>query len=132
MTDENFTPKMAQLLSAFDRTYTITPLTDHFARSTPDVDWMRGLSTWDPAPAVLCGDGRILRNRVERTVLKEADLMFVYLASGWTNIPWPVQAWKIIKVWPDIIKEVSRSRDPSLIEITVKLKVDNKGPISRL
>jgi len=132
VSDENFTRRMAELLSVFDRINTITPLVDHFEPGTPDIEWITALASWNRKPAILGGDGRILRNESERVALKEADLTFVYLQSGWTNIPWDVQAWKILKAWPTVIKEVERARKPVLIEVTVNLKIDNRGPISSL
>jgi hypothetical protein len=102
-TDECFMYKANRLVEAFDRENEIRPLLDHFDRGTPDVKWIPAIAAWNPKPVVVCGDGRILKNRVERQVLKEAGLTFICLASGWTNLPWPTFAWKIIKVWPAIV-----------------------------
>ena len=81
-TDECFMYKANKLVEAFDRENEIRPLLDHFERGTPDITWIPAISVWNPKPVVICGDGRILKNKVERQVLKEAGLNFICLASG--------------------------------------------------
>ena len=122
-TDECFMYKANALLEAFDRENQIIPLIDRFEPGTPDVVWIPAIATWNPKPIVVCGDGRILRNKVERQVLREAGLTFVCLASGWTNLEWHVFAWKIIKVWPTIC-DVARNLRPTVFEVSAQtLKV---------
>ena len=105
-TDECFMRKANALLEAFDPENPIRALLDHFAPGTPDIEWIPAIAAWVPKPVIVCGDARILRNKVERAVLNEAGLTFICLAPGWTNLPWPTFAWKIIKVWPDVVEEV--------------------------
>lgn len=127
--DENLSPRMVELLEVFDRRNRIRAHVDYFKAATPDVEWLSELATWDPRPALLCGDGRILRNRAELAALKDAQLTFVHLAPGWTNLLWEEQAWKIIKCWPHIVHEVTRTRVPAILEVTIKGKVSRKGSL---
>lgn len=124
-TDECFMYKANALLEAFDRENEIRALIDCFARGTPDIVWIPEVAKWSPKPVIVCGDGRILRNKVERRVLADAALTFVCLTSGWTNLDWNTFAWKIIKAWPAIVQNVSRVLRPTVFEISPQtLKVE--------
>ena len=120
------------MLNNFDRDNEIRASLDYFDEGTKDEEWMRVVASWDSSSVAVCGDGRILRNKVEKKVLKECGLMFVYLASGWTNLVWVQFAWKIVKVWPDIVKNVKQVRYPMVFEVTPRLKIQSRGRISTL
>jgi hypothetical protein len=113
-------------VEAFDRVNEIRPLLDYFPAGTPDTTWIATVAKWNPKPTVECGDGRILRNKVERQVLKEAGLTFVCLASGWTNFEWPVFAWKIIKVWPTIVASAQVLQPTVFVVSPNTLKVEKE------
>jgi len=134
-TDENISKKAAYMLDIFEQKHQVRACLDYFDQGTPDTVWMRDIASWDenePVVAV-CGDGRILKNEVQKRVLKECKLMFVYLARGWTNLRWEVFAWKIIKAWPDIVKNVQQARHPMVFEVSAGgLKVQASGRISDL
>lgn len=124
-TDECFMYKANALLEAFDRENEIRPLLDYFERGTPDVAWIPSVAAWTPKPIIVCGDGRILRNKVERNVLKEAKLTFVCLSSGWTNLSWNVFAWKIVKAWPSIVQSAGGVIRPTIFEVSPQtLKIE--------
>lgn len=125
--DENVNPRMAALLEAFDPDCRVRHLTHQFERGTPDLVWIPDLAERDESWAVLAGDGRILRNKVERSALKQANLTFVHLAPGWTNLKWEEQAWKMIRVWPVIREEVERVSRPTVFQVKVQLKVERIG-----
>ena len=131
--DENFTVLGVRLLEAFDQQNEIRHLTDSFPKGTPDTTWIPSVAEWDLKPTVIGGDGRILRNKAERAALRQADLSFVYLTSGWTNLAWPVLAWKIVKVWPDVVRNVKTARRPTVYEVGPgSLKVKRIGDTARL
>ena len=73
------------MLASFDRKNDIKAHEDCFEKGTADTEWILEVATWEPKPIIVCGDGRILKNRSEQTALRNANLMFVYLARGWTN-----------------------------------------------
>ena len=130
--DENIIEHVARMLAAFDREHEMRHALDHFDRGTPDTEWIPVVASWNGDPVAVCADGRILKNKVERQVLKESGLMFVYMASGWTNTPWPDYAWKIVKVWPQIVRNVRQARYPMVFEVSVGLKVQQFARIDRL
>lgn len=119
-TDENFIYKANALLEAFDQTHSIRPLIDHFDRGTPDVEWIKQIATWTPKPFVITGDSHIRTRPQERRALQESGLTFFCLARGWTNTAWNEYAWRLIKLWPDIVSEAERSTRPSVFEVTFK------------
>ena len=75
--DENMIESAARVIGAFDRTHEVRHLLDRFPRGTADVEWIRTVASWEGDPVAVCADGRILKNAVERRVLKECGLMFV-------------------------------------------------------
>ena len=121
--DRNLPLQMARLIEAFDRASRVRHLDDEFEQITPDVVWIRDVARWDPKPAIVCGDGRILRNQAEAQALREAGLTFFHLAEGWVNLPWREQAWKMIKVWPSIVDD-AHPRRPTVYRVSVQLKVE--------
>ncbi|MCH8966382.1 MAG: hypothetical protein IID43_01770, partial [Planctomycetes bacterium] len=119
-TDENISSKIAPLLEAFDPDHQIRCYENYFNKGEPDTEWLRQIATWSEKPTVLNGDGRILTNPAELAALREANLMFVVFGKRWTDLNWPTFAWKIIKVWPQIVQEVHTTRRPTLFRVTVK------------
>ncbi len=116
--DESVPYPTARLLESFDRSNKIRALLDYFDAGVADVEWMEAVSQWDPKPAIVAGDGRILRNEAELATLKHAALSFVCLRPGWTELDWKKDfAWKIIKLWPSITAEVERAREPTLFAV---------------
>ncbi len=130
-TDENIPPYFGRMLDDFDQTHEVRACLDYFERGIIDVEWIRKVASWKN-PVAICGDGRILRNDVEKKVLKECGLTFVHLAPGWTNMKWQDQAWKIIKAWPDIVRNIQEASYPMLFEVAVGGKVYSRGRISSL
>jgi len=134
-TDENISKNAAYMLGYVEPQHQVRAFVDYFKSGTPDTVWMREVALWneDETTVIVCGDGRILKNRVEKQVLKECGLMFVLLASGWTNLEWRDFAWKIVKVWPDVIKNVEQARYPMVFEVMAgTLKIHPRGRISAL
>ena len=135
-TDENVPDNLTRMLDIFDRTNQVRALVDYFPKATSDTDWMKGVSKWreeegDDVVAV-CGDGRILKNKVEKKVLKECDLMFVHLLPGWSHLQWDELVWKFVRAWPSIVKEVSRANYSMLFRLSASGKVSSMGRISSL
>ncbi len=120
------------MLSYFDRNNEMRASIAYFPKGTHDKDWLPVVASWGDKIVVVSGDARILKNRVERQVLKECKLGFVYLAPGWTKLQWEEYAWKIVKVWPDIVKNVEQTPYPSVFEVSMGLKVQAESLISKL
>ncbi|HKI33466.1 MAG TPA: hypothetical protein VKA46_16545 [Gemmataceae bacterium] len=97
-----------------------------FTTTTADEVWISTLAAdGDPLWLVISGDGRILRNKAQRAVLDGAKLPFFYLAKGWINRPIHEQAWKFMKVWPEILARARQGKG-RIFEVTSgsSLKVD--------
>lgn len=121
--DENLPRRFGPLLSAFDREHTFECHHTNFGAGIPDVDWMSVLGKRDEKPAIVCGDGRILRNPAELAALKDAGLTFVCLLPAWVHMTWHHQAWKMIKYWPEVVKNVVNAKRPSVFDVTGRGKV---------
>jgi len=117
--DENMPRPAARMLDAFDHENEVLSIIDELGPGLSDEEWMRRLAELRPPPTIVSGDGRILRNRSERRVLKECGLMFVALSRGWTNLRWEEMAWKLVKAWPSIAQEVNRARRSTVFEVKV-------------
>jgi hypothetical protein len=131
--DENISPSAARMLDIFDQKHQVRHHSNFFKAGTPDSEWLTSIASWEDDVIVLCADGRILTNKVQKQVLKECGLMFVYLSRGWTNLEWADIAWKIIKIWPKIVQSVEEARQPMVFEVPVSaLKVRSFGPIRNL
>jgi hypothetical protein len=133
LADENFQRQAVQLLKAFDQKITIRYLTDEFGRGVKDIDWLASAGRMEPKPVILSGDGQILKNRVEKSTFRQAELIYVLLAPGWIHLEWREFAWKIVKAWPDIVKSTQRVARPSVFEVKVgSLKVSLISQTARL
>jgi len=123
--DENISPNLAKMLDAFDPVNEVVHILEYLAPGTADVDLIGELSTWDPKPVLISGDGRILKNKVELSALKSADLTFFVLAKGWNNLSWEDWGWKSVRAWPKLALEAQKIRHPTVYEVspgTLKIK----------
>ena len=100
--------RMVQVYEEGPNGHQIVHLDDdgRFLHNTPDVEWIKVLAgNGKPRWIIISGDGRILKNSVERAALREAALPFCCLASQWMNMPFHDQAWRFIKAWASIVKK---------------------------
>lgn len=130
--DENISKNMAYILRLYDLENTMIASSDEFDQGTPDIDWLKEVSKWGDDVVVVSTDANILKNKVEKPVLKECGLPFVCLAKNWSTLPWQVQVLKLLKAWPDIVKTITSKKQPCLVEVTVNGKVKDKGLIRNL
>jgi len=130
--DENFPRRAAYILDQFDSKHEVRAFLDYFEKGTSDTDWMPVAASWNGKPVAIGGDGRILKNKAERRVLKECGLLFVLLSPGWTHLKWDVFVHKIVGTWPDIVRNVEQARYPMLFEVSIGGKVRVLGLISGL
>jgi hypothetical protein len=81
---------------------------ERFHPRTTDTEWMTTLGQdGEPPWIVVSGDGRILKNKVERRVLEEMKLLFFCLDKPWPNTELYEYAWKFMKVWPRIVRRAT-------------------------
>jgi PIN like domain len=117
--DRNMPPQLARMVDVLEREHTARSYYDDdgFTDSTPDVEWIGQLAADLPPWIVVSGDGRILKNKIELSALKEARLTFFCLTRTWMHMKIYEQAWKFIKVWPDIV-ENAKGTTPRVFEIS--------------
>lgn len=80
----------------------VVPLRDRFPTGVSDVEWLTVLGAerdW----LVLSGDVAITKRPLERKVWLDSGLTVFFLQSGWTNLRFWDQAWKLVKWWPTIL-----------------------------
>lgn len=125
--DASLPHPLASMIQAFARDVRTTHLHDHFCANTPDAEWIRAVASWDPPPVVLTADGRLLRNPAESAVLRESGLTYVVFDEAWARLQWKENAWKYVKVWPQIHRE-SQVSVPTVFRVTVGMRVEKHAP----
>ena len=118
--DRNMPPQLARMMvDALKREHTARSYydDDRFSETTPDVEWITVLAADDPPWIILSGDGRILKNKTEKSALKEANLTFFCLSRQWMHMKIYEHAWKFIKVWPENV-ENAKGTTPRIYEIS--------------
>lgn len=118
--DRCFPVRIARVIHAFERGHTVRHLDDdeRFEPTTPDTEWITALGQYDPAWIIVSVDRGILRNKAERAALVNAGLKFYYLTRQWAKLSFHEQAWRFLKVWPDIVESASHEKG-RVFEVTV-------------
>ncbi|MFO0961281.1 MAG: hypothetical protein U0625_00085 [Phycisphaerales bacterium] len=128
--DENFPVRLVRILDHFDADSSFEHLIDAMERGTRDVEWIQTLANRSPRPAVITGDGRILRNAAELQVLRANPLTMFVLASGWVHLPWEEYVLKFLKVWPRI-RESAGAREPCVFEVPSRTSPTSRSPMTQ-
>jgi len=132
-TDENISEYLARMIALFDRDSVVQPHCDHFPKGTSDAVWIPAVSSWNPRPSCVIGDGRILKTPALRIVAKQSEMTFIVMGESFMNLPWEEQAWRFIKMWPSVVKAVSAIHRPTIFDVGVKsLKVQSRMSLSQL
>ena len=127
--DENISVNLVRLLREYEGgQIEICACEEHFDRGTPDEEWLRPVGSWEPQPAILGGDGRILSNPVKLAALKAASLHYFLFAEGYTNLSWHPMVMKTIEAWPHI-RDAAGARAKTIFKVTINSKVE---PVCRL
>jgi hypothetical protein len=104
--DNQLSPHLARSIHALASAdgHEVTHLREKFSPATKDPIWIPALSK-EGGWIIISGDLDIIRTRAERPVWKAAGLTGFFLKRGWLSIdPWE-QAWRLVKWWPDIVKQ---------------------------
>jgi hypothetical protein len=107
-----------KLLAAKDG-HEIQHLRDQFPPATTDVEWINKLGA-DGEWVIVSGDLRISRSKHERAAWLQSHLTSFFLAKGWMNISFWEQAWKLIRWFPDIVKQAGMVKPGAGFEVPVK------------
>ena len=89
-----------------------------FLQNTPDVEWIKSVSQWHPKPIVISADCAILKKPDEIRELERANLIFVCLAKQWPEMSIWDQAWRFIKMWPQITAQVEGLKRPEMFSLS--------------
>jgi hypothetical protein len=110
--DRCFPIRVVRMINAYETEHAIRHHDEdnRFTPTTSDIEWMTILGKDDPTWIVVSGDGRILKNKVERAALQEARLKFFCLAKAWLTMRIHEYAWKFVKVWPEIVENAKTSK----------------------
>lgn len=89
--------------------YPVTHLRDKFPADAKDIDWIATLAG-EGGWTIISGDIRITKLRHEREAWLRSGLTAFFLAKGWMNLPLWDQTWRIVRWWPDVIKQAGLVR----------------------
>jgi hypothetical protein len=110
--DRCISQRIARMVGAFEPVHTVSHHDEfrEFTHTTPDVEWIETISKDDPRWIVISGDGRILKNKVERSALDHAGLTFFCMNKAWMSTKIYEYAWKFMKIWPEILESAEHSK----------------------
>lgn len=115
-------PRLCDIVKAAEgnspKSDVVEHLNESFAGDTVDIAWIREIGQRDPKPVVISGDGRILKRPDEANALKEQDLTFFCLDSGWVESPFWDAAWRFLKLWPEIVSVAAKCREPKIFRVS--------------
>jgi len=106
--DNNLSPYLAKALNDLSKLeeVEVRHLKELFDPDISDNEWISELSIrggW----ATLTYDRRI---RIEINAWHESNLIFVFLPSKFANYDFWNQVWRIMKIWPEIIKKTKKAK----------------------
>jgi hypothetical protein len=87
-----------------------------FSATSTDIDIIQALHSENPEWVFAGGDGKILRNKAELSVLAECNLTYLIFNHTWCNKKIEETCWMIIKGWPKITSEVERLKAHSILD----------------
>jgi hypothetical protein len=118
--DNNMSPRIAAMIAGLvgDEHVIRHIRTDpRFEHNTEDDVWIPALAQDTARWSVLTGDCEMLKNPVIIAQLRQSKMIFFGMDDNWTRgNSENSQAWKLVKVWPDIVARASRE-GPAFYEI---------------
>jgi hypothetical protein len=121
--DNNLAPKLAKSLNALvEPEHQVAHLKDRFAANTADETWMSQLAR-EPDWIIISGDIRISRNPHEVEAWRNAGHTTFFLKPGWTNYQFWIQAYKVVKCFPDIIAAAESAKRATFFTVSTNGKI---------
>jgi hypothetical protein len=89
-------------------------------RHALDLEWIQMLAERDDGPwIIITGDGRILKNKPERTALRQSGLSGFVLAPAYQKTPLNQVASLLIWRWPEMEQLLGLVAGPALYELPI-------------
>ena len=88
-----------------------------FDRNSKDTYILDSLYEEDPEWIFVGGDGKILKNKVELSVLADHNLTYLLFNKQWCGKGIEDTCWMLIKGWPKITAEMQRLKVHSIVEL---------------
>ena len=118
--DNNMPPKLAKTLNFLEGKdgIIVEHLKEKFPPNTSDIDWINKLSEegdW----FVITQDGQIKRKPNERKAWKESNIPIIFLHKTWVKYNFWEIAWRLIKCWPNLKKNINHNIKNKSFEISI-------------
>jgi hypothetical protein len=125
--DANISVRICNMLAAYNEGFhEIVHITKHpdfihnntemGGNTTPDEEFLEKLSKSGLDWKIISGDNRIITTAHQKAALIKSGLTFFCLDHNWSKAKASEQAWKIVKMWDEIVKLAQMPRQ-SLYEV---------------
>jgi hypothetical protein len=117
--DNNLPPRLAKAINCLVEPdgHNVIHLRERFAANTPDVEWIAALGR-EGGWIIITADHDIVRRQAEKVIWRQANLVAFLLSRGWAAFGPIDQAWRLIKLWPNIEKQVELAAPGSVYSLT--------------
>jgi hypothetical protein len=112
------------MIAAYDGTHSINHLDDdsRFNKNSEDVFIIQTVSADDPKPVYLTADLNNRKVPAERAALRDSGMSIIFFKDRFHHIEFHQQAVKLLTIWPLIVQDCQRCREPTVFEITPAAK----------
>jgi hypothetical protein len=116
--DANISRRIANMVAALcEDVHVVLHITQHKSfihnnnesggNSTPDIEWITTLGESEEDWKIISGEANIIDTAHERAALIESRLTFFSLDRNWAKASATEQAWKMVKIWDEIVRHAS-------------------------
>lgn len=113
--DANISIRICKMLAAYaENEHAVVHITQHDdflhnnhpagGNTTPDEEFLRVLPASGRDWKIISGDSRIINTAHQKAALIASGLTYFCLDRNWTRARASEQAWKIVKIWDDIVR----------------------------
>jgi predicted nuclease of predicted toxin-antitoxin system len=119
--DNNLSPRIARAINIVVEPlgHEVLALRDKFEVDASDEHWINALSQegkWN----VLTSDWDIARAKAIKTIFRQSKLIGFVLRPAWQDCEPLEQTWRLLKRWPEIVKQCERAASGSTYELGIK------------
>lgn len=115
---------IARMLHAWDRENSITHQDDdqRFSQDDPDTKIISLVASDSPKPTFITADEANRKRPDERRALARSGMNAVFLKSAYHDLDFHVRSWQFLRLWPQLVRDVSRARVPTAFEIAGSMR----------